>query len=147
MGRYLVATAIVLSLAGCASRLNPLNWFGGAEARPAVAGARAVETDQRPLMPTVTDLRVTANPYGAVIQATGIPPVQGYWDGELVRVASAEAGVAVFAFRAVPPLRATGVATPRSREITVGAELSNRELDGIREIRVSGASGALSVRR
>jgi hypothetical protein len=75
--------------------------------------------------------------------------VQGYWDGELVEVASdpPDQSVLVLEFRIRPPPTATRVSTPRSREVAVAHYVSNIALSNLREIRVLGALNSRSIRR
>ncbi|SFP56533.1 hypothetical protein [Tranquillimonas alkanivorans] len=152
MGRgLLTAIVIVGTAAGCArvadSRLNPFTWFGGSS-EVAVTEEAAV-TDGRPLMDRVVALTVDPTPGGAVVQATGLPPQQGYWNGELIPSPADVPGdtVAEYQFRVAPPFEPTRVSTPQSREVVVGTYLTQEQLAGIREIRVVGAGNALAVRR
>ncbi|NGQ92621.1 hypothetical protein G5V65_17140 [Rhodobacter sp. HX-7-19] len=145
----LAALGIVLMVAGCGaireSRLNPFNWFGRAEPRETVA--TAAPQDERLLVAQVVSLSVDPYSTGAIVRARGIPPSQGWWDAELVARPLDENGVLVFDFRVFPPITNTPEGTPRSREITVAAALSNVKLDQVREIVVQGATNALSSRR
>lgn len=147
MLRATIALALILSLAACGTRLNPFNWFGGdREERIAVTEPAPEPTDGRRLVPEVVDLAVDATAQGAIIRATGRPPVQGYWEAELVEVAR-EAGSITYEFRVFPPLTPTREGTVQSREVIVGASLSNFDLAGIRTITVIGAENRRSVNR
>lgn len=141
--------AATLILGGCgfgASRLNPFNWFGGSSETATTAIAEARPQDARLLVAEVTDLVVERNQNGAIIRATGLPPTQGFWEAELVP-RPVEDGVLVYDFRVFPPVTRANVSTPRSRQITVGAYLSNIRLQDIRQITVQGSGNARTTRR
>ncbi len=145
----LAALGVVLVVAGCGaireSRLNPFNWFGRAEPRETVT--IAAPQDKRLLVEQVVSLSVDPYSTGAIVRARGIPPTQGWWEAELVARPIDENGVLVYDFRVFPPVTNTPQGTPRSREITVAASLSNVRLDQVREIVVQGSTNALSSRR
>ena len=142
------AAVLILSLAGCASvresRVNPFNWFGGAERAPtrAVADAR----DPRPLV-AVTGLAVAPAAGGAIVEARGLPPAQGWWGAELVEVADGDPETVSYELRAVPVPAARRVGPAPSRELVVAAFASDAALAGVRRIRVDGAGGALVAGR
>lgn len=144
-----LSVTLVLSACGAVrdSRLNPMNWFGRAEPAQTTAVAEKVDEDPRPLVDQVLSLSVEPMPNGAIVRATGLPPNQGWWDGELVAGEVDEEGRLVYDFRLTPPLDRTRVSTPRSRQVTVAAFLSNFKLDGISQIVVQGRTNALSSRR
>lgn len=127
------------------SKLNPLNWFKR-------AAPEAIEFVQRPvdaraLVPQVSDMKVEAYPGGAIVRATGVPPSQGWWDAELVKIESEDAGVLVFEFRIFPPPTPRPAGTPFSRQVTVATSVSDIALDSISKIVVQGETNALSSRR
>lgn len=144
----LVAGLVVIGLlSGCgvAQRLNPLNWFGGAEDTASAVSVQR-RADDRPLMQSIAALSVDPTPAGAIVKATGIPPTQGYWEGDLVLVEQTP-GRLLYEFRAYPPPRPARVSTEASRAVVVGTFLSERALRGVREIAVTGTGNALVVRR
>ncbi len=147
----LIAVVALGLLAGCQSRLNPFTWFGPSEERVVLvpAGGFARSVDRRPLVDQVTALAVEPVVGGAVVRATGLPLVQGYWDGDLVSLNdfTAEAGVLTLEFRIRPPSAPTAVSTEASREVVTGLYISRQKLEGVREIRVVGARNLRSVRR
>ena len=151
-GRFIIALMLVATIAGCArvseSRLNPFNWFGRSE-KAEVSVNTGENVDPRGLVSQVIALRVEQVPGGAIIRATGLPTRQGYYDGVLLPVGreAANEGVLSYEFRASAPYQQTRVSTQQSREIIVGRFVSEQTLDGVRQIRVSGASNALVVRR
>ena len=146
-GRLLITLTLVIAITGCArvseSRLNPFNWFGRSER---VAVTTNASVPQLNLVAQVTKLRVESAPGGAIIHAVGLPQQQGFYDGELV-LSEAEAGVLSYQFAIKPPLEQTRVSTPQSREVVVGLFVSAQRLEGVRQVRVSGTSNALAVRR
>lgn len=146
----LTVLALALVLSGCAglrdSRLNPFNWFGG-ERESRVAAAAGEVVDPRGLVDQIVSLRVDRMPGGAIVNAIGLPPTQGHWDGELVRRADVPAGTLSYEFRLRPPPAPTRTSTQQSREVLVGTFVSDQALQGIRTIEVIGASNRRSVRR
>lgn len=150
---------LVLSLTACSGgsfgsggRLNPLNWFGGnsgAERRASLEPRRgyAATREYRPLVDQITDLTVERTPTGVIITATALPPTQGWFNAELVRVQQDSTDEAVFEFRVEPPLGTKPVGPARSREITAGAFLSDQDVAGLGTIRVIGARNTQSARR
>ncbi|EKE44034.1 hypothetical protein OCGS_2015 [Oceaniovalibus guishaninsula JLT2003] len=149
MGRtWIAALACAALLAGCGqSRLNPFNWFGGSTETVTLDTGRVVAVETRPLVEQVAALDIARKPGGAILTATGLPPVQGFWNGALVPVGDAADGRLDFEFRIEPPLQPTRVSTAVSREVIVGIFLTDRQLAGVSEIRVSGARNARAVRR
>jgi hypothetical protein len=148
MLRVILALALMTSLAACGSRLNPLNWFGNdSEERIEVTeGVEAGPVDPRPLVAEVVDLAVEPTSQGAIVRAMGRPPVQGYWEADLIEVERAN-GAIVYEFRVFPPPVPTRAGTPQSREVVVGTQLSNFDLEGIRTITVIGAQNRRTVSR
>lgn len=143
----LIAATVV---GGCAaigqSKLNPFNWFG--KARPApVTTLYTTPGDARALVAQVTTLKIEPYPGGAIVRAVGLPPSQGYWEAELVAQPVDENGRLVYEFRIFPPVTATAVGTPFSRQVVVAAAISDIRLTGVREIVVQGEANALSARR
>lgn len=149
--RVAVLVACALVLTGCArvseSRFNPFNWFGGSRSEERVATVQE-RSDPRPLVARITALRVERTPSGAIIRATGVPPTQGWYAGELVPEADGPVGgVLAYRFRAAPPLESARVSTQQSRELVVAVSVSSITLADTRVIRVIGAGNALVSRR
>lgn len=146
--RRTVVIGLCLTVMGCESRLNPLNWFGRAEREDIAAEdpGTPTGTDPRFLVAEVVDLRVETLPTGALVTATGRPDRQGFWDANLVEV-SRENGRLVYEFRLMPPAGETAQGSPASREVITATDLSNRELAAITEIVVQGATNRLTSRR
>jgi hypothetical protein len=147
MLRVAVVLSVILSLAACDSRINPLNWFGGdREERVRVDPddpSRVTVVDTRVFVSELTQLSVEQTTAGAIVRATGVVPVQGYFDAELVMVERTESTV-VYDFRVATPL---DNATQGLQEISVGAELSVAELAGLRTITVIAANNRRTVTR
>ena len=149
--RVLLALMVAISIAGCArvseSRLNPFNWFGRSESAEVVQ--QAPNADPRNLVTQVISLRVEQVPAGAIIHATGLPPRQGYFNGDLVPVGgeTPQNGILVYEFRSASPYTNTRVGPQQSREVIVGRFVSEQTLATVRQIRVNGATNALVVRR
>lgn len=143
-----------LTLGGCEaaseSRLNPVNWFGGSTAGTGVETRVATAPqDPRPLVDEVTALEIARRPGGAIVQATGLPPTQGYWNSDLVAENRGEPvdGVLTYRFVVSPPTSAQPVGTPQSREVTAAVHLSDIRLAGVREIVVLGSRSSRTSRR
>lgn len=148
--RHIAILSLCLILAGCGglrdSKLNPFNWFGKSQPRETIVLQDAA-VDARPLVDAVLTMSVEPIPGGAIIRATGQTPTQGWWKADLVAQPVTADGVLVFEFRLLPPITATDVNTPQSRQVTVATYLSNIKLDAVREIVVQGAQNARSARR
>lgn len=156
----LLGTAVLLTLSGCArlsdSRLNPFNWFGGSrevtttapqDIRPLVPeGRRTVIVDGRQLISSVTALRVDRAPTGAIVNAVGIAPTQGFYNAELVN-AGISNGVLMLEFRAQAPAGFEAEGTTRSRQINAAYVIDASDLAGIRTVRVQAASNARTSAR
>lgn len=148
----MAALTLTLAVSACGgireSRLNPLNWFGRSQAvAPAALMSSVDQADPRPLVEQVVSLSVEPMPGGAIVRATGLPPTQGYWRGELVARDIDEQGRLIYDFRIVPPPTPTRVSTPFSREVTVADFLSNQKLEEITQISVQGQINARSAAR
>lgn len=146
--RIWIAIGLCLTLMACGSRLNPLNWFGGAR-EEAIAVEEIEETvpqDGRPLVEEIVSLSIDPLPSGAVITVTGLPPRQGFWEADLVLV-DQENGRITYDFRLIAPEGDTATGTAVSREVIVATDLSNQDLAGIREIAVRGRVNQLVSRR
>lgn len=151
--RLLLGSLVLLAVASCGrlaeSRLNPFNWFGrDREAEGLTPVTVETRRDTRPLVELVVSVRMDRAPGGAILHAVGLPPVQGYWDSELVLDAGrSSASRLIYQFRIRPPLRPVRVSTPRSREVTAALFLSEQTLAGIGEVQVLGAGNARAVGR
>lgn len=149
----LIAAALVLS--GCARSgvLSGLNPFGASESvrldGPAAPPGGAIRgRDDRGMVQQVTALAVRPMPGGAVVEARGLPPVQGYWDAGLALVGRGpEGGVLTYELRIEPPPGPRPVGTTASREVVTAAYVSDAVLRDVRAIRVRGLLDAREVRR
>ncbi len=140
----------VVLLAGCASKFNPLNWFGGSREETLKDAEIPTEiADLRGLVAQVTHLEIKKTGGGAIIYAVGLPPTQGYWDAELIGEFDEQPvnGVLTYTFRIQKPFGFENISTPYSREVNVGYFVSNQTLEGVKTIRVLGANNARSARR
>ena len=151
MTKPMLATlSVLLLLAACGSGqrtwYNPFGWFGGSQETESLVQDVGTPQDPRPLVDQVLSLSVEPFAGGAIIRATGLPQTQGFWAAELIAEPVVD-GRAGFRFVVVPPMEPMRVSTEPSREITVATTLTNRELDGISEIIVTGARNARSSRR
>ncbi|SDZ35592.1 hypothetical protein SAMN05444004_11179 [Jannaschia faecimaris] len=143
----ITAVLAVTALAGCGigqSRLNPMNWFGS-DREERIDQARAEPS--RPVVQEVVSLKAEPTPGGVIISAVGLPPTQGFWEAELVRIASDDPAVLVLDFNILPPLTPEPVGTQPSREVLAGAFFTTQDLTGVRTIAVQGLSNRRSVSR
>ena len=151
--RLPVTVLCLVVLAGCGglrdSRLNPFNWFGRSQAAQLEPLLPAEVPDARALVADVIDMQIEQLPGGAILRATGRTPTQGFWQAELVLRDGPDQDptAQVYDFRVFPPLGATAVSTPQSREVTVALYLSDIDLAGVQSITVQGATNARSTRR
>lgn len=157
----LVALGLILTLSACSGggsigSLNPFNWFGGGrkatQEQPGVQSLAprrgyAVVPDTRILVDQISNLTVERTPSGIIVRATGLPASQGYYQAELIPVASNSARVRSFEFRIRPPTSAPRIGTPFSREVNAAVFLTSGELAGVRQVRVVGSRNSRTGRR
>ncbi|WP_456388845.1 hypothetical protein [Profundibacter sp.] len=147
-----IATVLIstLLLTGCATKLNPFNWFKrSTEEKRVEQVVPGKVIDYRGLVDQVTSLQIEKTNGGAIIHAVGLPPSQGYWDAELVADNDEKPvnGVLTYQFRIEQPYEFKRASTPVSREVVVGHFVSNIKLQGVTSIRVLGARNTRSSRR
>ena len=144
-------------LAGCGRRSDGQRrrWFGfGGREDPETlepeGGYGVVDRDPRPLAPRVDTMVVEEATGGVIVRATAVMPRQGYWDADLVPAPgdNPSDGVYRLDFRAWPPVEPdqAAVGTPRSRELSVAAFISNGDLEDVRSVTVMAQAGTLSRR-
>ena len=83
------------------------------------------------------------------MQATGLTPRLGYWQGQLVAENSGRPvdGVLTFMFRVSEPPFDTQSGRPSQRKIMVGEFISTTKLQNIRTIKVVAENNSRSARR
>ncbi|CTQ50793.1 hypothetical protein [Jannaschia donghaensis] len=143
----ITAVLAIGALSACGvgqTRLNPLNWFGS-DREERIEQVRAEAA--RPVVQQVVSLKAEPTPGGVIVTAVGLPPTQGFWEAELVRVASSDPSVLVLDFGILDPLTPEPVGTQPSREVLAGAFFSTQDLAGIRTIAVQGLTNRRSVSR
>jgi len=161
-----------LTMSGCASwrdsRANPTNWFGDSAPPPEdtqLYDANALVPEQgggvnllaRPdaedtsvPIARIDELRIDPTPSGAIVYAAGTATRQGAFNAQLVRIISEEnqkSGTLEYVFRVVYPKIETRQGSERSRMISDAVNVSTRDLEGIRLVRVVGQQNALESRR
>jgi hypothetical protein len=147
MFRALIALTLCLSLAACgASRLNPMNWFGGEREERIAVTEVATPTDPRPLVTEITGLAIEVTTSGAILTATALTDATGYWQPGLVLVERAE-GAATYEFRAAPPPAGATQGPEPTRVIVAAAELGRGDLQGLRSITVIARTNRRTVER
>ncbi len=153
-----IGLVALLALAGCESRFNPFNWFGGSEeTRVSVEAAEAPTIrpqDPRPTIDQIAELTIDRVPGGALVTAIGVPATQGWFEAALVPARRDNDGAPViengelaYRFVAVPPRNREPVGNTRSREISAGLFVSDQSLEGVRTITVRGVQNQRSSRR
>jgi hypothetical protein len=139
---FLIGGALGL-VAGCGGRLNPFKWF---QRQPKVAVEAAPETaDPRGLMARLLEVKIEETTSGVLLRATGLAPMQGYYDAELVGLPLDESGVKTFEFRVSPPETPTGPGSERTRQITAAVAITPYQLGLARSIRVVAAENAMTI--
>ena len=148
-----LAAALALTACGRGNPLSGLNPFrGSSDVRidePAAPPGGAIRRrDDRGIVQEVTAVTVRPLPGGVVVEARGLPPVQGYWDADLVLVGGGgRDGVLTYDLRIEPPIVAERVGPPASREVVTAVYASDAALRGVSAIRVRGLTGSREVRR
>lgn len=144
-----LALALILPLAACGGRGEEAAQEPQQE-RSFLAQLFGRDRDrgpvEQPLVAQVLSVNVDTLPGGVVVRAVGLPPQQGYWDANLVQVATDNPAVIALEFRLTPPERSTRSSTQRSREVLAGTRLSRQDLAGVREIRVIAVGNTISRR-
>jgi hypothetical protein len=155
----LLISSLALGACGSAqgSRLNPFNWFGGDQAEaPAPAstnplipktreGLFSSSDDKDAYLGTpvdqITDLVIEAVPGGAIIRASGTAQGSALYDVQLTPDADGPQD-------GVLSLRLEARKRPGlpSGEVTAALRLSDRQLAGVRIIRVSALQNMLASR-
>lgn len=157
----LLISALVLTSCGRLrdTRLNPMNWFGRAEAR-SVEGtetnpliprrsllAAPEKQDTRTSIGTVTDLTVERLPGGAIVRATGVSARQGAYEVGLRAVEGEDVPEGMLRYELVGYQPVNPAGTQASRTVTAAVRLSDQDLANVRRIEVIGGTNALTTRR
>jgi len=168
--RIILTTALVsaLALPGCGgssggSAYNPLNWFGKSrnetvapEAKNALIPQKSGFRRERAALEGVAVAQILALSIepaagGAILRVTGLAPTLGAYDVRLVPEFDLEIDGPLqtlqYSLKTEYSTRSRPAAPQRSRELTAAVFLSDEDLEGVREIRVSGAENARSIRR
>ncbi len=168
--RIILTTALVsaLALPGCGggsggSAYNPLNWFGKSrnetvapEAKNALIPQKSRFRRERAAPEGVAVAQILALSIepaagGAILRVTGLAPTLGAYDVRLVPEFDLEIDGPLqtlqYSLKTEYSTRSRPAAPQRSRELTAAVFLSDEDLEGVREIRVSGAENARSIRR
>ncbi|WP_170399246.1 hypothetical protein [Ruegeria arenilitoris] len=170
---FTVLLVAALTVSACSgwrdSRANPSNWFGSSTpAEPVETSAndadalvpqkgdggglfsRAEPEDTSVPIARIDELRIDSTPGGAIVYAAGTAARQGAYNARLVRTDSEENqknGVLEFTFRVDYPNKATNQGTERSRMVSDAINISQKDLESTRLVRVVGEQNALESRR
>ncbi|OCX67186.1 hypothetical protein BFP70_03250 [Thioclava sp. SK-1] len=155
-----ISAITVTSLSGCGfrdSRVNPMNWFDRAQAAPATldpeGGYVAATADYRVPIERITALNIRRTQGGAIIEATGVAPTQGYWDAELVAENGGDPvdGEIRYVFKVAEPdlgsPDASRVGAQPLREITAAAYINSVALGHVSRVSVTGAENSMTAGR
>lgn len=164
--RTLGILGCALLAAGCGrfsdSGLNPFGWFGGSNQPTTLApegGYPTTSTDGRIGLAQVTGAKWDPLYEGRLLVVTGLPATKGWWKVALVtevpmppgRIAPDENGVLRLRLVGHPPATDSAEArmapNPASDTVTVAMTLSNETLAKIREVVITGANNAVTLRR
>ncbi len=158
-------TLVAFVLAGCSSRLNPVNWFGNSRE----VEVEVAPEEVNPLLPqqsrilrrpqdvytgvpidTITELRIERTRTGAIILVEGVAARQGPYAVQLTPDnidGEPEDGVLSYTFDIVYPPRDTPIGSEATRRVTVAQAISVETLENTRLVRVVGARNARETRR
>lgn len=156
----------MLVLASCGrgsdSGWNPLGWFGGgSEPQTLAPDGGYPESLQDGRLPLARVVSAKWEPLyeGRMLVVTGLAGSKGWWDVALVteqpmprgRIRADANGVLRLRLVGTPPLpdtfAAANPANPASDTITVGLTLSHNALSGLREVVITGAGNAITLRK
>ena len=158
----LLIAALVLTSGGRVrdSRINPLNWFGRAEARevtpsetnPLIPRRSAISLrpdrpDERTPVAQITEMTVDRLPGGAIVRVTGVPSRQGAYNVGLKAVDGPEGPDDVLRYVLVADQPVRPVGTAASRQVVAAVRVSDQDLATIKRIEVLSASNILTSRR
>lgn len=138
---HIIAKLMILALASTLTAC-----WGSKDSQLDAAANPAQIVDSRPVVQRVTSLEIEPIQEGVIIRATGLPPTQGWWNGELApeNLGQPKDGVMSYRFVLFPPENATRASTPQSREVTVAIFLSKIKLADVSTIVVAGQANSLT---
>ncbi|SIQ78082.1 hypothetical protein SAMN05421641_11415 [Paracoccus thiocyanatus] len=162
-----ILACAMLVPAGCGrmgdSGLNPLRWFGGGAPRQQTlepeGGYPITAEDGRLPLAQVTAAKWEPLYEGRLLVVTGLAASKGWWDVALVtevpmprgRIRADQDGVLRLRLVGKPPLADTFAAAnppnPASDMATVALTIPNAALAGLREVVITGAGNAITLRR
>jgi hypothetical protein len=169
----LLTASLLLSACGgwSTSRVNPTNWFGNSssipvppsEGTPAAVNplipanadrkglfARPDKADKSVPIQSISALSVEPTTTGAILRVTGLASRQGAYNTGLRLDLSEENtanGTLSYTFRVVYPDEPTPQGSELTRTITEAVSLSNKDLEGVKLIRVVGELNIRETRR
>lgn len=146
----LAMLAVTMLLGGCGALRDSGGWFDRSrEVTLVPSGGFPELVDNRRAVREVTALTVAPVSGGALVQAVGLPPTQGWWDAELLPEAEMRAvdGTLTFRFVVASPRGPRPAGTPMSREVSAGIFVPESRLMGAGRITVLGEENARSATR
>lgn len=152
---------LTLTLSACASRMNPMNWFGRSKQEivvgekntliPQLSGfSKKPDVYSGRLVGKVNELKVEKVPGGAIIRATVIANGHGTFDVRLTPENKDELpvnGVLSYRFEALQSRSGIASGSSQSRSIVVAHRVTDQTLQNVRSIRVLAADNAMVSRR
>lgn len=160
----ILALGLTLGLAGCSTRLNPMNWWGSeAEPTATTAVAAPAVSDGRQALARIVSAEMRPTRGGAILTVEAETTSQGWYDLALRRETPALApsgagagageslslaGGRIYSLVGRPPLEAQpAIGSQASRRAKVALFLTDRELAEAGRITVQAESNALQLRR
>ncbi len=156
----------LLLLAGCGrfseSRWNPVGWFGGSGQPTTLepeGGYPTAQQDGRTGLAQITGARWEPLYEGRLLVVTGLAATKGWWDVALITEQPMPPGRILADANGVLRLRLVGnpppanqphtrvAPNPASDTVTVAMTLSNATLADLREVVITGAGNAVTLRR
>lgn len=140
-----ILLAAALVLAGCGTRANPFNWFGGSQEGPQLG--ETTREDGRPLVAEITALSVEPTSAGALVRAEGRVPSEGWYNPQLVAENSGRPIDGVLTYRLVASPPAEAQQTTRARSVTAATTVSALTLEQVARIVVTAEGNSRRVNR
>lgn len=146
--RIVLSLTLVLALAACGSRMNPMTWFGPSREEPTIAvQPERVTVEERVLIDRITALKIEPAGNGAILRITAQSDTPGAYDVTFVGLNDGlpdDKGTLTFEMRVMHP---TPPQPSGLRTILAAHFVGNFALDRTRRIVVKGATNQRSINR
>jgi len=104
-------------------------------------------TEKMPLIEKLETVKLKFIPEGAILEVTGLPISEGYWDAKLVEIKSNDNSKIIYEFRANPPSLVHNKGTEKSRKLIIVEIVTAKRLKKIKLITVIGKKNIISIKR